>query len=239
MPLLADAIALHVGDIPVTKAYLGDTLVWEPPSVGPKVVFSAGGIETTLTSATITIPDGVAESVTLFLMKNQTGGIVSISDPNVQLLVSSSAPNPNRMFVYDCDAADKTFTITWNTNSNATWCVVGMDAPRVGANAFGFASNTTAVIAGPTLETAVQDGDVALGWWSANNTVDAWSTPALDTVLFVQQAAGVRVHGVCGVTPPLAPAGSLILADADRGLEGTVRIEQNAVVLFRKPAATG
>lgn len=34
MPLLSEAPALFVGDTPVQRVYLGDTLVWEPPSAG-------------------------------------------------------------------------------------------------------------------------------------------------------------------------------------------------------------
>jgi hypothetical protein len=34
MPLLSEAPALYVGDAPVQRVYLGDTLVWEPPSQG-------------------------------------------------------------------------------------------------------------------------------------------------------------------------------------------------------------
>lgn len=238
--LLNTADAIYVGDVAADRVYLGDLLVWEPsapePS-GPRVVFSGGGIESTLLTAVITIPAGTAVSTTLFLMKNQTGGITSISDPNVKLVATTNLPGANRMFVYDCDTAGKSFTITWNTNSNASWAVVGMDAPRIGAAATG-ASDTTSVITGATLAVPSQAGDVAVGWYSANNTVNVWTTPAFAQVLRSQVAAGARVHAVCGVTAHLAAAPSTVLGDADRGLAGTGRVEQSAVALFRSAAPT-
>jgi hypothetical protein len=230
--LLKDATKVYVGGTPATKVYLGSQLVWGSEPGGfpePQVLFSANGATNTA-SIPITIPAGVAASTTLFLYRGAVGTLTS-NDPNAIKIADATLPNVGRMTVWNCDDAGKSFTIT-STATTWSWLVVGMDAPRVGAAALGQNVNTTSVVPGLTLDAPVLGGDRAIGIYAANNSVTAWTTPELETVLFSQVGLGTRVHIVGGLTFSRPAAGSMILGDADRG-DVLSRIEHSAVALFR------
>ena len=232
MPLLSTATKVYAGASPALKVYQGSSLIWPSAPSGPQVVFSAGGSNTTSTTTAITIPGGVAASTTLFFMKNQAGG-VTVSDPAVTLLTQATVPSTNRMQIYNCDTATKSFTLTY-ASAVATWFVVGMDSPRVGAAAFGGGTNSTSGITGTTLAAAAAAGDIGVGFYAINGTTPGWTTPALASQTFKQTSIGNIPHCVAGITAPLAAAGSVVLGDADRELEGTARMEFSGVALFHK-----
>lgn len=236
MVVLSTAKAVYAGGTTAKAVHMGTTKVWSaaPPATGrPAVVFSASGIETTTTSAVVTVPAGTAASTTFFLMRNQATGAVVCNDPGVVLLVNAALPTTNRMLVYNCDAAGKTLTFTFPA-CNASWFVIGMDAPRIAADAMGASGNTTSSIATPVVDVPVLADDVAVAFYGANNAVSAWTTPALAARLVAQVDMGARCHIAAGNTAALAPSSFLALPDGDRGLAGQSRIEASAVALYRR-----